>query len=47
MHRCMKPRSLKVRCYTSCLIDLKEYLASFPEATMADKIGLTELNEMF
>ena len=37
---------LKVRRYTARLIDLNEYLASFPGATMADKMGVTELNEI-
>ena len=47
MRRCMKnPLSLKVRHYSTCLIDLNEYLASFPGATMADKMGVTELNEI-
>ena len=39
-----KPRGLKVRRYTACLIDLNDYLDSFPEATLSDKIGVTELN---
>ena len=47
MRCCMKkPRILKVRRYDSCLIDLNDYLASFLGATMADKIGVTELNEI-
>ena len=38
MRRCMKnPRSLKVKRYSACLIDLNEYLVSFPGATMAEK----------
>ena len=41
-----KPRSLKVRRYSTCLIDFNEYLASFRGATMADKMGVTELNEI-
>ena len=41
-----KSRSLKVRCYAAWLIDLDEYLASFTEATIADKIGVTEINEI-
>ena len=41
-----KPRSLKVRHYAAPLIDLHEYLTSFPGATMADKIGVTEINEI-
>ena len=47
MRRCMKkPHSLKARRYTLHLIYLNEYLASFTEATMDDKIGGTELNEI-
>ena len=39
------PCSLKVRRYAAHLIYLDDYLDSFPGATMADKIGVTELNE--
>ena len=47
MRRCMKnPQSLKVRHYDALLIDLNEYLASFPGETMAEKMGVTELNEI-
>ena len=47
MRRCMKkPRSLKVKRYAASLIHLNEYLASFLRVTMADKIGVTELNEI-
>ena len=47
MRRCMKkPRSLKVRRYATRIIDLNEYLAYFPGATMADKIGVNELNKI-
>ena len=43
MRRCTKnPRSLKVRHYDACLVDLNEYLASFPGATTADKTYVTE-----
>ena len=46
MSRCMKnPLRLKVRRYDARFIDLNEYLASFPGATMAEKMGVTELNE--
>ena len=38
------PRSLKVGSYVARLIDLNGYLASFPGSTMADKIGVTELD---
>ena len=40
------PRSLKVRLYAARLIDLNEYLASLSGSTMADKMGITELNEI-
>ena len=39
-----KPQSLKVRRYAACKIYLNHYLASFPGATMADKIGVNEIN---
>ena len=39
-----KPRSLSVRRYAACLIDLNDYLASFLGATLTDKIGVTKLN---
>ena len=46
MHQRMyKSRSLKLRRYAACLIDLNEYLDSFPGVTLADKIGILELNE--
>ena len=35
---------LKVRRYPAILIYLNEYLASFPGATMADKIGITKID---
>ena len=41
-----KSRSLKVRRYTAFLIDLNEYLDSFPGATLFDKIDATELNKI-
>ena len=43
-HGIRKPRGLKVRRYADLLIGLKEYLDSFPGATMSEKIGATELN---
>ena len=47
MRRCMKnSRSLKVRRYAARLIDLNEYLSSFPGATMADNMGVTQLNKI-
>ena len=41
-----KPCSITVRRYGARLIDLNEYLESFPGATLTDKIGATELNEI-
>ena len=47
MRICMtKPRQLKVKRYAVRLFGLNWYLASFPGATMADKIGFTKLNEI-
>ena len=40
-----KPRGLKVRCYTACLIGIKEYLGLLSEAKLSDKIGVAELNK--
>ena len=42
----LKPCSLTVRRYVERLIYLNEYLASFPGATVTDKIGVTKLNEI-
>ena len=39
-------RSLNVRRYEVRLIDLNEYLTSFPGATLNDKIGVTEIKEI-
>ena len=44
--RSKKMRSQIVRCYAEQLIDLNEYLASFLGDTLADKIGVTKLNEI-
>ena len=41
-----KPRALTVRRYMSRLIDLNEYLASFPGSTLTDNIGVTKINEI-
>ena len=41
-----KTCSLKLRRYADCLIDLNEYLASFPGATLSDKNDVTELNDI-
>ena len=47
MRQCMKePRGLKMRRYDAWLIYFIEYLVSFQGATMADKIGLTEINKI-
>ena len=35
-----------MRLYAANLIDLNEYLASFPGDTTADNIGVTEQNEI-
>ena len=46
MRRCTKnPRSLNVRRYSTRLIDLNGYLASYTGATMSEKRCVTELNE--
>ena len=45
-HEMKKMHSLKVMRYAARLIDLNEYSDSFPQATIADKIGVTELNEI-
>ena len=39
-----KPRSLKLRRHAARLIYLHKYLSSFPGATLADKIDVTDLN---
>ena len=41
-----KTRSLTVRRYAARLIDLNEYLASFPGVILTDKISVTKLNEI-
>ena len=41
-----KPHRFKVRYYVTHLIDLNEYLDSFPVAKLTDKIGMTDLNEI-
>ena len=41
-----KPRALTVRSYVARLIDLNDYLASFPGATLNDNIGITKLNKI-
>ena len=40
-----KSRTLTVRRYVARLIDLNEYLASFPGTDLTGKIGVTELNK--
>ena len=47
MRLCIKNlHSLKVRLFAVLFIDLNEYLDSFPGATMDEKMGITELNEI-
>ena len=41
-----KTRALTLIYYAARLVDLNEYLASFPGATLNDNIGVTELNEI-
>ena len=41
-----KPRALTVRHYAARLIDINEYLESFPGATLNDKIRVTELKQI-
>ena len=41
-----KSRALTVRRYAERLIDITEYLASFPGADLNENIGVTELNEI-
>ena len=43
-HFMIKPHRLTIRQYVARFIDLNEYLASFPGATMSDKMGVTEFN---
>ena len=48
MHRGIKkPRTITVRRYAARLIDLNEYLESFPGANLNDNIGITELKKIF
>ena len=46
-HGITKTRGLKVRQYVNNYTDLNEYLASFPGEKLSEKIGVTELNEIF
>ena len=47
MRRGMKnSRILNGRRYAAHLIDLNEYLESFPGATLTDKTGVNKLNEI-
>ena len=39
-------RGLKVRHYAAHLIDLNEYLNSFPGGNLNENIRMTEMNEM-
>ena len=48
MRRVMrKLLGLEVIRYAGHLVDLDDYLASFPENTLSDKIGVIELNKHF
>ena len=42
-----KPYGLKVIRYAARLIGINEYLDFFPVATTSEKIGVSELNEIF
>ena len=46
MRRIMKNAQPKVRRYVARLIDMNEYLASFPVVNLADKTYVTELNDI-
>ena len=39
-----KPHGLKVRRYAAILIDLSEYLASLPGATLSENFSVTEFD---
>ena len=41
-----KSCSLKVKRYAARLIDMNEYLASYPRAILSDTIYVTELNDI-
>ena len=45
-HVMEKQRALTVKRYAARLIHINEYLASFPGATLNDKIGVTKLNKI-
>ena len=45
-HGIRNPRSLKVRRYAACLIDLNEYLDVLHGAKISNCFGVTELNEI-
>ena len=47
MHRRMsRPRGLKLRCYTVCMIDINQYLDAFHRAKASDNIEKNKLNEI-
>ena len=46
-HGMKKTGNLTVRLYVAHLIDLNEYFAALLGATLIDKIGVTELDEIF
>ena len=41
-----KPRGLKLRCYSACLVYCNEYVDMFPGARESDNICEMELNEI-
>ena len=45
-HGMRNPRDSKNRRYAACLIGLNKYLVFFPGATLAEKIGVTGLDEI-
>ena len=40
------PQSLTVRHYAASFININEYLASFPGATLTENIDITKLNKI-
>ena len=42
-----KPRAITGRLYVARLIDINDYLTSFPGATLNDKIDVTKLEKIF
>ena len=46
-HRMINIRELGVRCYTSCMININEYLSDYTRAKASDKIGEIESEKIF